>query len=595
MKTRFVILILTLAVGLWLPSGCTTEHVLGMETEPEGDKVRIELCADNADSFAYPATRVGMADENMVGPTPMVLVFRGSKSSTAVFSEAVEAEWDDTENKTYVSLTRTNDPCRVLILANTPLIGAGALQFDQAGLNSTLTGQTFAEAVDNILLTTSLGIVSPEVPYIGSTIPMSAIWDLDNIGASTKIGTDANPVKLERIVAKVTVENRVGYDTFCIHGASVINVAGNGRLHQRADGELRTLATEQKTYYRNNEIVQDDSKFLVIAPASEGTATVENPYPNNTEANPLYIYESDAEDGAAVIVMGTYLGNKGYFKLAFKDIDDNLLDIRRNKHYKFVISSCSQVGYYYFSEVHNAPYMNIIEYDLVVSDLLSHDLVDNGQYYLGLSNSEAAIFDSSSPTSYPSLFYAYTDVKYPLLYNFVNYSTSNAGLGNTWDVMPAAGKNQIGVTYGETDFEETAFGGTFYTDFLIGTKPMFYGFAYDGSVGSISFTMGNLYLLGFVFRQPSVGGFSQTIAFEGDYIEGEILTRPVPEWVTISSQETGGTSGLVAKNPAGNLYVRFNKNASWTPRVVELMFVRKSADGKVRRMRVFMKQEGTYS
>lgn len=91
-----------LAILLFVTS---CEHEVLISEDPEeivDDKVRIEIFT-RADSYKLPVTK-GLNDENTVGITPWILVFKGNDEASATFVEAVQAF--ELIGKRYVLLTR---------------------------------------------------------------------------------------------------------------------------------------------------------------------------------------------------------------------------------------------------------------------------------------------------------------------------------------------------------------------------------------------------------------------------------------------------------------------------------------------------------
>lgn len=318
--------------------------------------------------YETPVSRAGVADENFIGKTPWVLVFRGS-GEAAVFYEVEQAHVIG--NKSYVTLDPYSSTVRILVIANAPAsFSNGTLDypFSKENLSAQLQNVSFADAVNGILLTTSLSSpYNTGVPYTpGQTLPMSNVLDLPKIDQNVTIGTTASKLMLTRIVAKVTVTNDdTGFD---LDGATITGAPRNGRLYQ--SGPSLKVNTGNQTYYTGGDGISG------VSPATG----------QSTAANPIYVYESRASEGTCVIVKGTYNSKIYYYKLEFNDSGSIPMDIVRNNLYEFTINQIKGPGYASLTDAMANP-ANNVEYTVTVTDLGSFEIADNGNYYLGVSNS----------------------------------------------------------------------------------------------------------------------------------------------------------------------------------------------------------------
>lgn len=317
--------------------------------------------------YETPVSRAGIADENFIGKTPWVLVFRGS-GDAAVFHEA--AQGHVIGNKSYVTLDSYSSAVRILVIANAPAsFSDGTLDypFDKENLSAQLQNVSFADAVNDILLTTSLSSPYIGVPYTpGQSLPMSNVLDLPRIDQTTTIGTAVSKLMLTRVAAKVTVANNDA--GFNLGGATIMGAPRNGRLYQL--GSSLKTNTGNQTYYAGGDGISG------VSPATG----------QSTAANPIYVYESRAEEGTCLIVKGTYNNNTYFYKLGFNDPESIPMDIVRNNLYEFTINQIKGPGYSSIADAMANP-ANNVEYTITVTDLGSFEIADNGNYYLGLSNS----------------------------------------------------------------------------------------------------------------------------------------------------------------------------------------------------------------
>lgn len=331
---------------------------------PEG-MVKVGLYTGAGD-YQTPVSRAA-ADEGYNGAsTTWVFVFAGNDDN-AVFAEVKQAVQGVTQP--YVLLTRRSSPVRLLIVANAPATffnGTVEAAFTENNFNAALAGATFATAANDMLNTAKINNPSV-IPYTGSYLPMSGALDIsEGINENTSIGTAASKVGLRRVVAKVTVENSAS--GFALSAVSAAGAKQYGRFHQIPSGQ--NIAGNTTDY---------DPGIV--------TTSLEN-----TLANPVYIYESPAGE-TSVIVRGTYNGIGYFYKLAFKDpVKGSIMAVRRNMWYRFKINSVAVAGYSDFGEAAAGSPSNHIDYTVTVIDQSSYDMADNGQFYMGLSNSEYLIY-----------------------------------------------------------------------------------------------------------------------------------------------------------------------------------------------------------
>jgi len=158
-----------------------------VNTDP--NKVQIELSTD-AGTFSVPEkTRAGSANEDALDATTWVAVFNGNDDN-ATFREVVQATATATTGKYSVTLTKSANPSRVLIIANPPASFADmnpttfaktTYSFNQANLQTFMTAANTFGAVMSRMSTTDLTFASAgyqsTVPYVNGSIPTTAFVD----------------------------------------------------------------------------------------------------------------------------------------------------------------------------------------------------------------------------------------------------------------------------------------------------------------------------------------------------------------------------------------------------------------------------------
>lgn len=133
---------------------------------------------------------------------------------------------------------------------------------------------------------------------------------------------------------------------------------------------------------------------------------------NNSVASQIYLYENNKDNAGTdnnpttLIIQGKYNGasSDSYYRLDLLNTTvpapgRNPINIERNTQYVLKISKVETVGYTSAQEAYNNGPSNNIRFDLEVTEPTAHDLVSNGQYYLGLSNSEYIVFSSGTKTA----------------------------------------------------------------------------------------------------------------------------------------------------------------------------------------------------
>ena len=124
--------------------------------------------------------------------------------------------------------------------------------------------------------------------------------------------------------------------------------------------------------------------------------------------SPIYLFPNSGDNGnnpTDVIIKGDYTDPKGhtytgFHKIRIKHLNmlNNLTyDIVSNTLYRISITKVNSAGYNSFAAAKAAePNSNII-YDIIVDDEASQDIItNNGEYYIGVSNSDIIVYDSDA-------------------------------------------------------------------------------------------------------------------------------------------------------------------------------------------------------
>lgn len=367
-----------------LMTACVDEVLLSGHPDGEAtsnDKVRIEIFT-RANSYNLPSTK-GLDDENTVGKTPWVLVFKG-ENANATFVEAVQAF--ELIGKRYVILTKQpdNSKYQLLILANPQnqfYYGNAATGYDFETDNLTLKMipgvTTLSDACSNLQ---TVPLASPSqsvIPYsgVGESIPMSYLHLVDKIDNTTKIeNSDGTSLQLTRTVAKMVIINNAS--DFELKGiTAVVNVPRQGRLHNW-DGSIMDN-TSNLTEYRYDAIY---SSPLINVESLSGV--------QSTEGSPIYLYESAKSNNTYIIIQGTYKNQDYYYKMAIAGTDLQLMNILRNRSYTFTIAAVKGPGFSTVADAKVSQASNtVLDFTVLVDDSNSYEITANNNYYLAVSNS----------------------------------------------------------------------------------------------------------------------------------------------------------------------------------------------------------------
>lgn len=228
------------------------------------------------------------------------------------------------------------------------------------------------------------------IPYTESAQPMiSAPLVLeDGIHSETVINKTGSAggeaLELLRATVKITVAkgsgvyaNPVLSTRFSILGASLGNAPVKGYVLPSSAAR----PTVSLGYYYNSD---------GIDPIAAHNMAVGSPLWNETQ--PIYCYESAADNGTYVIIKARYYDDFGtwhncYYKIALHK-NGVPIALTRNMWYKILINNVLAPGHNSVAEAVASPASNL-EIDVIVSDSDTHDIISNGLYYLGVSNSEA--------------------------------------------------------------------------------------------------------------------------------------------------------------------------------------------------------------
>lgn len=464
--------------------------------------VRFELFT-RAGSYGLPVSRA-VADEDALDRQPWVLVFSGT-GGTASFVEAVQAEI--LNNKTYVYLKRQTSTCQLLILANPPsqfYVGGTGYAYTSDNFANTLGGRNLDYVCKN-LLTEPLTNPQYTVPYVGQELPMSDLVSVSKIDVSVTIPQ----INLKRVVGKVIVKN-ISPD-FVLEGiTTVINIPRQGQLYNR-DG---TLLINNLVEYRGNASYSTD---IVSAEATSATE-------QSTESSPLYLYESNTQtNDSYLIIRGIYKGVSYFYKTAFVNNNQNVMNISRNTEYEFTITSVKGQGFTSIEDAKISLASNSnLKFTTLVQDDSGYEIMTNNDYYLGVTNSHFELYTTGGTGDEYTAFTLITDCGRP----FPEKRTITSLTSGLEIVSPADGKIPVGTT----------------TPYDVKIKV-----AAGFTTGQIEIYLGNLRKIVTVTRKDRVGSGTATITTfmeNGYYISARVEDYSNHTWLQLAPGD-----GIVRNDP----------------------------------------------
>ena len=514
-----------LIISIVLCMRCSMEHRIDDETRlKEGEaKVKLHVMVPNLN----PAPLASRASEisNM-----MVMTFE-TTSGFFYMKDTPQPciiEFADTPDESYyvATLNATTDPRLVVIVANA---SAALLSYTYTVDVTTLAD---VELFKTQALTTAVIGGTTYITQQPEIACMEGRVTLPSIQNGMIITDSSNPVPLTRGTAQIVVDSSpVPATDLEILGASLCNAPLRGFIFPQP-----TIATSSEAHYH---YTSSSTSFLPFVGAA-----------STQKSEPLYCYEDSKDNGLFVLLEANYKGVHGYYRinmvdgvLSDFDYDRNPIDIVRNTLYTVNIYKASNYGYTTIAEAINNRASNI-EY-IVTAYVPSteqyedaHDIIFNGDYFLGVSNS-AFVSYSSGSTSVIA-----TTVTHSATATVTTASVSVSGTGLTL-ITPSTG------TFNPGDVNKK---------FNI-TVSMSTGFA----TGTITIVLGNITKVITVEQRapvPFVAGVVDDFAIGNEHFTGMLI--PVggvtPDWLKFSSAADGSNAVEEIANLAGKIYVVHDHN-----------------------------------
>lgn len=399
----------------------------------------------------------------------------------------------------YAMLRATGEACRLYLVTG---LNATMNSYLNTSANF-VEGETSYSTISGNLFTTAINAAGIPVGG-GNYIPMCSPM-IECPGGT--VGMREISKSILRIAAKIEIDAKAVTNDFTIAGATLWNGSKRGHV----------LPQSPMLAYDGDDVLR----------YSEKTGVSEN-----CIRSQIYLYENNgtlannAANPTIVIVKGTYKGITGYYRL---DIFNTATgqkpyaahSITRNFLYILKITKIETVGYATADEAAANTASNNISYDVEVSDGTSFDIASNGEYYLGLSNSECLV-------------YALATQPITVAISTVSHNAPSTVLqGNV------SFKNVVGdaPTISSNPFTaEGSYDGT------IKTADLNLTFSGGFSSCDVVLTLGNLTKTIKLERTSETLSFGGAFSLGNGYVSGTIGSPQA--WVKLSTTETGGADKI---------------------------------------------------
>jgi len=576
-KSAFMPVLLAAA----LFAGCTQEHILsdfpggkdGGDDKPGGaTTVRFRL--------AVPEMEI--ADTRSSGVNEFIVMAFDASGNMTDAPHAATIENAGTPAETYftASLEATTDPRRIVIVVNSSAVLNSYLLNAAAGFpNGTwkIKGEVPAGSETQLShLRANLRTPSLQMQLIGShtyivqhpdpaTMPAAMSGEVllaDGIHGGMVVtdivGGVPQPVQLVRAAARFTVGavNIAPISTdFKILGASLGNAPQSSLILPQAGMPAATMIYN----YAHGSSTNEGTGYVPLVGAID-----------NFTSEPLYGYEDNAAnsaDNTFVILKAEYKGRPGYYRINLIDASDDPIKVMRNMWYKITITRVLHHGYSTLAEAVANKASNL---EFVITATVpntnvnddAHDIVSNGEYFLGLSNSTFIAYSNDSGAS-GNMVVATLTHNAPASVTTASISVEGSGLSL---VLPASGVfNPATEKVVEIVVNMTS------------------AFSYNMQ-GKITVNLGNLTQEIAVIRRPQLPSSDGVIS---DFATGACATA-VPAtlstspWLRFSAASDGSDSAGELHNPAGNIYVVYDTNWRLVDRNTDVYIAQNNDNGRIK-------------
>lgn len=502
---RFAIIVQITLFLMYLCTSCVDETLVKSGT------------SDVQFRFTISTAEEGVVDVKTKGDTSAdindiwVLVFKGDdkKISTSVKATSVG------NNAYYANLDKNDlENSELLVLANIERVMATSAGF----------GTTYGELQSKLVVQLNR---NKEGLIVQDASPISMVSDLNSYNGLSLDFT------LNRSAAKVTVEVDASNTKYKLLGTNLAHVASKGAVF-----EENTLTDYGVGNYAG--IVSGDtySTDVMLSESTDGLTT-----------SPLYVFYTPKDNQPSIIVKGEFDGVEGYIRLALWEARDNYYDITRNHQYIVKMKSISIAGYRTADEaIKNAPSNELVGAEISVIDPSAHDIVSNGEQYLGVSNSSLIIYNGGEVDNLLATVCTYTCAN-----DWIN-NGSQGFIRVTGDGLTLAGGNK------EKQFALNS------TSTKEATEDVKINCDKDFQTGTLTLHIGNLSKVVHIEKRDSLSATPDELLFEGVTVgdQKESAVRDEIQFAEESGKyELERQQGNLFFSNTGKLYVLVSANVGY--------------------------------
>ena len=373
---------------------CTDENIINdasgrIPEAPEG-KANIAVKFQSG-SFNKPVTKATIHNDGDFD-NPWVLSFKlpagGATTSDAVFVEAVPTK--QIAGQMIVQLSVSNEPHVLYFVANADAMIMSKKESFSGKTYDEISGLlTFGDPVSSGGAgLTPLSNPQGRIPFVNEKIPMTSMIRVDKIEKNMSL---EQVVNLSRIVSKLYIDATKANqkNSFILTGFTVADVPSVGYFDNMLP--IDRVTPQEVVDYGTKDDTATRLSGLIISDI------VGNTTKSDVSDRPVYVYPfltGDNRGGEYGIILSGHFGNNidRYFYVKLGGPKSSAQLNKPNVSYKINVESVENRGYATIEEalVNYQPGTGVVCRVTLLDDF--HELVANGQYYLGLSNSEFCFY-----------------------------------------------------------------------------------------------------------------------------------------------------------------------------------------------------------
>lgn len=322
------------------------------------------------------------------------LVNRESVNPDTIFDEAVLLKQN--KDNYLMQLTASQDPHLLMFISNASTL----VEYKK----SNFVGKRYWEVVSQLSYgdpavsgeqgLNPLSNPQSRNPFETEPIPMTAIQMISKIEKGTTLSA---PVNLQRIVSKIYVDARQANESsnFNLTGVTVIGVPALGYLDNTISKE--SIPPQNVVNYGTNTAGTSNITGLILNNIVGNTTT------SDIQNRPIYVYPfiKNADNGGQfdVLFAGNFGAETKYFKIRMGGMGSSNQLTTPNTSIIITIESIQSNGYGSIDQaLKYEPSTGVVVKVTIVDD--AHNIIANGKYYLGLSNTACHLYADGSMNSF---------------------------------------------------------------------------------------------------------------------------------------------------------------------------------------------------